>query len=92
MTAGPHDVQASTLVVDDETLFDFYDQRVGAEVTSARHFDTWWKQARADDPDLLSFERSMLVTQNAAGVTEEQYPDLWRQGKLRFKLRCVLIA
>ena len=74
------------IVVDDETLFDFYDQRVGAEVTSARHFDTWWKQARADDPDLLSFERSMLVTQNAAGVTEEQYPDLWRQGKLRFKL------
>jgi ATP-dependent helicase HrpA len=74
------------IVVDDETLFDFYDQRVGAEVTSARHFDTWWKRARADDPDLLSFERSMLVTENAAGVTEEQYPNVWRQGKLRFKL------
>jgi len=72
--------------VDDETLFDFYDQRVGAECTSARHFDTWWKQARADAPDLLSFERSMLVNENAAAVTEEQYPNVWRQGKLRFKL------
>ena len=74
------------IVVDDETLFDFYDQRVGAEVTSARHFDTWWKQARQDAPDLLSFEREMLVNENAAAVTEEQYPNVWRQGKLRFKL------
>jgi ATP-dependent helicase HrpA len=74
------------IVVDDETLFDFYDQRVGAEVTSARHFDTWWKQAGQDAPDLLSFERSMLVNENAAAVTEEQYPNIWRQGKLRFKL------
>ena len=74
------------IVVDDETLFDFYDQRVGADVTSARHFDTWWKKARQDAPDLLSFEREMLVNENAAAVTEEQYPNLWRQGKLRFKL------
>ncbi|HEX4787609.1 MAG TPA: DUF3418 domain-containing protein, partial [Actinospica sp.] len=74
------------IVVDDETLFDFYDQRVGAECTSAAHFDTWWKQARRDAPDLLSFERSMLVTENAAGVTEEQYPNVWRQGRLRFRL------
>ena len=74
------------IVVDDETLFDFYDQRVGAECVSAKHFDTWWKKARAEAPDLLSFEREMLVNENAAAVTEEQYPNVWRQGKLRFKL------
>ncbi len=74
------------IVVDDETLFDFYDQRVGPDATSARHFDTWWKKAHAEQPDLLSFERSMLVNENAAAVTEEQYPNVWRQGKLRFKL------
>ena len=28
----------------------------------------------------------MLVNENAAAVTEEQYPNVWRQGKLRFKL------
>ena len=38
------------LVADDTALFDFYDQRIPAEVTSARHFDTWWKKARAADP------------------------------------------
>ena len=37
-------------IVDDEMLFDFYDQRVGSEVTSTQHFDRWWKDARRTDP------------------------------------------
>src|SRR5262249_25639492 len=43
------------LVADDAALFDFYDQRIPEDVTSARHFDTWWKQARVHAPDLLTF-------------------------------------
>ena len=42
------------LVVDDETIFAFYDARIPAGITSAAHFDAWWKQARPDDPDLLT--------------------------------------
>src|SRR5699024_811865 len=30
------------ILVDDQTLFDFYDARIGSEVVSAKHFDTWW--------------------------------------------------
>ncbi len=37
-------------IVDDEMLFDFYDQRVGREVTSTQHFDRWWKDVRRTDP------------------------------------------
>src|SRR5215469_4629129 len=33
------------LVADDAVVFDFYDQRVPKTVTSARHFDSWWKRA-----------------------------------------------
>ncbi len=43
------------IVVDEQVLYDFYDQRIPAQVTSARHFDTWWKKARAETPDLLTF-------------------------------------
>ena len=35
------------ILVDDETLFDFYDQRIPADVVSGRHFDAWWKKTRA---------------------------------------------
>jgi ATP-dependent helicase HrpA len=48
-------VRRRDIRVDDETLFEFYDERVGAEVVSGRHFDTWWKQGppRAAGPARL---------------------------------------
>ena len=46
---------AGTSAVDDETLFELYDARVPADVVSTRHFDRWWKTARRQTPDLLTF-------------------------------------
>ncbi|QXV63106.1 ATP-dependent RNA helicase HrpA [Amycolatopsis sp. TNS106] len=74
------------ILVDDETLFEFYDQRVPADVVSARHFDSWWKKARHTEPDLLSFEKTMLINETAGGVREADYPDFWTQGSQTFKL------
>ncbi|MEU4835580.1 ATP-dependent RNA helicase HrpA [Streptosporangium sp. NPDC023615] len=74
------------ILVDDETLFDFYDRRVPADVVSGRHFDSWWKKTRTDQPDLLSFEKSMLISETAGDVSKRDYPDVWRQGGLRFPL------
>ncbi|MFF2950921.1 ATP-dependent RNA helicase HrpA [Kitasatospora sp. NPDC057965] len=74
------------ILVDDQTLFEFYDGRLPDDIVSTRHFDSWWKQARRDQPDLLNFEKSMLINDAADGVTEADYPDHWQQGKLRFQL------
>ncbi|MBP0451952.1 MULTISPECIES: ATP-dependent RNA helicase HrpA [unclassified Kitasatospora] len=74
------------ILVDDQTLFEFYDGRLPDDVVSTRHFDSWWKKARHDQPDLLNFEKSMLINDAADGVTEADYPDHWQQGKLRFQL------
>ena len=49
------------LAVDDETIMAFYDARIPAGVTSAAHFDTWWKQARREHPDLLTLRWSDLT-------------------------------
>ncbi|MET7464883.1 ATP-dependent RNA helicase HrpA [Nonomuraea sp. NPDC005501] len=73
------------IMVDDEALFDFYDRRVPADVVSARHFDAWWKKARADDADLLTFSPEMLVNEGA-DVSTQDYPDTWRQLGQRMKL------
>jgi ATP-dependent helicase HrpA len=72
-----HRARRRDILVDDETLFAFYDQRLGREVVSARHFDTWWKRVRADQPDLLNFSTSMLVNREARGVDPLAYPDTW---------------
>ncbi|HET6710803.1 ATP-dependent RNA helicase HrpA [Amycolatopsis sp.] len=74
------------ILVDDQTLYEFYDARVPADVVSVRHFDSWWKKARHEQPDLLSFEKSMLINETAGGVREGDYPDSWTQGTQVFKL------
>ncbi len=51
-----HRARRRDIVVDEETLFDFYDARVGGDVISGAHFDTWWKQKRRSMPDLLTFD------------------------------------
>ncbi|MFI7587597.1 ATP-dependent RNA helicase HrpA [Spongisporangium articulatum] len=66
------------MVVDDDALFDFYDQRLPADVVSAVHFDSWWKGARRERPDLLSFWTSMLLTPAARGVDEAEHPTSWK--------------
>ncbi|TCC24961.1 ATP-dependent RNA helicase HrpA [Kribbella speibonae] len=73
------------LLVDDETLFAFYDERLGPEVVTGRHFDTWWKTARQRDADLLDFERS-LVVREGADVKEDEFPLRWTQNGMTFDL------
>ncbi|MEU5975531.1 ATP-dependent RNA helicase HrpA [Streptomyces sp. NPDC047315] len=81
-----HRARRRDILVDDETLFDFYDQRVPAHVVSGAHFDSWWKHKRRDEPELLDFEREMLINEKAGAVTKDDYPDSWRQGRLKFRV------
>jgi ATP-dependent helicase HrpA len=81
-----HRARRRDIVVDDETLFDFYDQRVPEHVVSGAHFDSWWKRKRHEQPDFLDFEREMLIRESAEAVTKADYPDTWRQGQLKFRV------
>ncbi|MFF4657480.1 ATP-dependent RNA helicase HrpA [Streptomyces sp. NPDC001381] len=81
-----HRARRRDIVVDDETLFDFYDQRVPEHVVSGAHFDSWWKRKRQEQPDFLDFEREMLIRESAEAVTKADYPDSWRQGQLKFRV------
>jgi len=72
-----HRVRRRGLVVGEDELFAFYDARIPADVVSARHFDTWWKQARRADPDLLTFKPADLLSEDAAQVSTDSYPDIW---------------
>ncbi|MGA5084523.1 ATP-dependent RNA helicase HrpA [Streptomyces pseudogriseolus] len=81
-----HRARRRDILVDDETLFDFYDQRIPDHVVSGAHFDSWWKHKRREQPDFLDFEREMLIRESADAVTKADYPDSWRQGPLKFRV------
>ncbi|WP_256829795.1 ATP-dependent RNA helicase HrpA [Ornithinimicrobium faecis] len=74
------------ILVDDETLVDFYEARIPAEVVSGAHFDTWWKQARREDSQLLTFTEDLLVSDEASLVSDRDYPGTWRQGELELSV------
>jgi ATP-dependent helicase HrpA len=76
-----HRARRRDIVVDEQTLFDFYDARVGAEVVSGAHFDTWWKKERQRRPDLLTFDPAMLTHDTADQVREEDFPEQWEQSQ-----------
>ncbi len=73
------------LVADDAALFDFYDRRIPKDVTSARHFDTWWKMTRADSPDLLTFTPADLEGPAASQIQPAGYPSRWGELPLSYE-------
>jgi ATP-dependent RNA helicase HrpA len=79
-------VRRTDVLVDEEVLIDFYDKRIGHEVTSARTFDAWWKRERVERPDLLRFTRELLIDPSSGALDVDAYPDVWRYRNLELPL------
>ena len=63
------------LLVDEATLFAFYDERLPAEVRDAKSFERWRKRVEKDDPKRLFLTREALLQREAGSVTAERFPD-----------------
>ncbi|HKY76498.1 MAG TPA: ATP-dependent RNA helicase HrpA, partial [Acidimicrobiia bacterium] len=79
-------VRRTDVLVEDEVLIDFYDKRIGREVTSSRSFDAWWKKERLTRPDLLRFTRELLINPSSGALDVDAYPDVWRYRNLDLRL------
>ena len=65
------------IVVDEDTLFDFYDSRLPEHITTGTRFDQWWKKTQRTQPNLLDFDPAALVHHAADSVTETDFPTTW---------------
>ena len=75
------------ILYDDEAVFEFYHRRLPMDVASARSFETWWKKARSETPDLLTMTRENLADEEAeTAVDEDAFPSTWQQGDQKLKL------
>ncbi|GAA1968954.1 ATP-dependent RNA helicase HrpA [Nocardioides panacihumi] len=71
-----HKARRRDIVVDEHSLFDFYDGRIAPQVVSGAHFDRWWKDKRREDPGFLTFDPEMLARE----VDVSDYPEEWLAG------------
>ncbi|HEY5155118.1 MAG TPA: ATP-dependent RNA helicase HrpA, partial [Acidimicrobiales bacterium] len=81
-----HRFRRHDLVVGADTLEQLYDERIPSDVASGRDFDGWWRKARREQPDLLTFTPEDLLRDTADDLDEEAFPAEWHQGALTLGL------
>ena len=69
-----HQSRRKDVLVDDEILFQFYDERIARRIYSGKQFESWRKKVETDNPELLFLTREYLMQHQAGDITEEQYP------------------
>ncbi|MDH2915761.1 MAG: ATP-dependent RNA helicase HrpA, partial [Gallionella sp.] len=69
-----HKSRRPDVLVDDELIFAFYDQRIPAGMHNGAAFEKWRKEVEREQPKLLYLKRDDLMRHEAAGITTEQFP------------------
>ena len=75
-----HKARRQDVLVDDELIFNFYDQQLPADVCSGTTFEAWYRDAVRINPKLLLLTREELMRHEAAGITSQAFPKTVRLG------------
>ncbi len=82
-----HKARKRDVLVDDPTLFAFYDALVPRDIHNGAAFEAWRIAAESQQPGLLLLTREYLMRHSALDVTEAQFPETLRVNETSFKLR-----
>ncbi|MCG9709961.1 ATP-dependent RNA helicase HrpA [Pseudoalteromonas sp. Isolate3] len=74
------------ILVDEQTLFEFYDKKIPQDINNRAAFNKWWKTQKQKDKRFLHMSREELMQHGADHVTEFDYPDTWQQDNLLLPL------
>ncbi|KPD23632.1 ATP-dependent RNA helicase HrpA [Idiomarina zobellii] len=74
------------ILVDEEVLFEAYERHIPEGIYNEKLLAGWWHKAAKKEPKLLFFERDDLIAGETEHITENDYPEFWRQGNLRLPL------
>eukprot|EP00003_Mantamonas_plastica_P012695 TRINITY_DN2264_c0_g1_i1.p1 TRINITY_DN2264_c0_g1~~TRINITY_DN2264_c0_g1_i1.p1 ORF type:complete len:1312 (-),score=155.84 TRINITY_DN2264_c0_g1_i1:14049-17984(-) len=74
------------LLVDDETLVQFYEKRLPEDIVSGRHFESWWKGLTAEGLKGLELTEEDILQRPLDSGAAEQYPDYLEWEGVRYPL------
>ncbi len=75
-----HKSRRQDVLVDDELIYAFYDDKLPADVFSGSTLLKWWREASRGNDKLLQLSQDELMRHEAAGVTSEAFPKVIRLG------------
>jgi ATP-dependent helicase HrpA len=70
------------ILIDEQDMFELYQQRVPQDICSASDFNQWWCNKKKETPEYLSFSADDLMQHDAKHINSNLFPDSWRQGDL----------
>ena len=62
------------ILLDDERIVEFFEQRIPADVTDVRRFERWWRDALKEHPETLTITRDDLVEAEQLPADDGSYP------------------
>ncbi len=74
------------LLVDDEVLVAFYDERLPADIISGRHFETWWKGLSVEQLKELELTEADILQRPVDAQAADLYPDFLEWEGVRYPL------
>ena len=74
------------LLVDDEVLVAFYDERLPVDIISGRHFETWWKGLSVEQLKELELTEADILQRPVDAQAADLYPDFLEWEGVRYPL------
>ncbi|NLY59568.1 MAG: ATP-dependent RNA helicase HrpA, partial [Gammaproteobacteria bacterium] len=74
------------ILVDEETLYRYFDQRIPENIYQLASFERWLKRSSQQQPQLLHMTRDDLLQREADEVSAQQYPDTLRWERVALPL------
>ena len=81
-----HKSRRQDVLVDEERIYAFYDDRIPAGIHNGTDFDKWRREAEAKDKRLLFMSRDDLMRHGADAVTVELFPETLSVGETACRL------
>ncbi|MCF8150408.1 MAG: ATP-dependent RNA helicase HrpA [Burkholderiaceae bacterium] len=81
-----HKSRRPDVLVDDELIHAFYDDKLPEGIVTLAAFDHWRREAERANPKLLCLEKDQLMRHEAAGITTDAFPPQLLHRGQSFKL------
>jgi len=75
------------VLVDEQTIYDFYDAVVPPDIYNTAGFERWRRKAESENPKVLFLTREYLMQHASAEISESLFPDTLHAAGADFKLR-----
>ncbi|MFO0440764.1 MAG: ATP-dependent RNA helicase HrpA [Betaproteobacteria bacterium] len=82
-----HKARKRDVLVSDEAIYAFYDERIPQHIVNGAGFEQWRREAEQQDAGHLRLTREYLMRHAAEDITEAQFPDAMQAGEIELKLK-----